>query len=105
FSASAPRRPLSALLPYTTLFRSSTEGPRRSPHLAAFAPGPQRIARLARLPAGAQLGHANGWNPRATVAASRNCGATGRSKVAPADRKSTRLNSSHVKISYAVFCL
>src|SRR5690606_41897188 len=25
--------------------------------------------------------------------------------VRPADRKSTRLNSSHVKISYAVFCL
>src|SRR6266511_5775535 len=25
--------------------------------------------------------------------------------AAPADRKSTRLNSSHVKISYAVFCL
>src|SRR5690606_39453764 len=25
--------------------------------------------------------------------------------VAPRDRKSTRLNSSHVKISYAVFCL
>src|SRR5690554_7353700 len=24
---------------------------------------------------------------------------------APADRKSTRLNSSHVRISYAVFCL
>src|SRR5690606_39308124 len=26
-------------------------------------------------------------------------------EVAPRDRKSTRLNSSHVKISYAVFCL
>src|SRR5690606_41713333 len=26
-------------------------------------------------------------------------------KVMPRDRKSTRLNSSHVKISYAVFCL
>src|SRR5690606_39726823 len=26
-------------------------------------------------------------------------------KVSPLDRKSTRLNSSHVKISYAVFCL
>src|SRR6266576_3442155 len=26
-------------------------------------------------------------------------------RVAPADRKSTRLNSSHVEISYAVFCL
>src|SRR5690606_41656738 len=25
--------------------------------------------------------------------------------ISPADRKSTRLNSSHVKISYAVFCL
>src|SRR5207302_10349321 len=36
--------------------------------------------------------------------------ATGRSYLlrknpAPGDRKSTRLNSSHVKISYAVFCL
>src|SRR5690606_40390182 len=28
-----------------------------------------------------------------------------RRAAAPADRKSTRLNSSHVKISYAVFCL
>src|SRR5204863_8292950 len=28
-----------------------------------------------------------------------------RSRVAAADRKSTRLNSSHVEISYAVFCL
>src|SRR6266498_5307356 len=26
-------------------------------------------------------------------------------RVAPIDRKSTRLNSSHVRISYAVFCL
>src|SRR5690606_39512859 len=29
----------------------------------------------------------------------------GRTKHIPRDRKSTRLNSSHVKISYAVFCL
>src|SRR5690554_7473944 len=29
----------------------------------------------------------------------------GRSGNMPADRKSTRLNSSHVRISYAVFCL
>src|SRR5690606_41100259 len=29
----------------------------------------------------------------------------GRSELAAIDRKSTRLNSSHVKISYAVFCL
>ena len=31
--------------------------------------------------------------------------ATGNSAVAAIDRKSTRLNSSHVVISYAVFCL
>src|SRR5690349_23962684 len=28
-----------------------------------------------------------------------------RARVRPVDRKSTRLNSSHVEISYAVFCL
>src|SRR5207302_9768980 len=31
--------------------------------------------------------------------------ASGSGASAPLDRKSTRLNSSHVKISYAVFCL
>src|SRR2546430_12723845 len=30
---------------------------------------------------------------------------TGRSSTPPSDRKSTRLNSSHSQISYAVFCL
>src|SRR5207302_11489651 len=33
------------------------------------------------------------------------CAAVSRAEPAPEDRKSTRLNSSHVKISYAVFCL
>src|SRR5690606_39674066 len=32
-------------------------------------------------------------------------GTAGRSSRPPIDRKSTRLNSSHVKSSYAVFCL
>src|SRR5690606_40652667 len=32
-------------------------------------------------------------------------GDPGRRRARPLDRKSTRLNSSHVKISYAVFCL
>src|SRR5207302_6085228 len=40
--------------------------------------------------------------PRRT-SARRGCGPTRRR--AEVDRKSTRLNSSHVKISYAVFCL
>src|SRR5207253_10338577 len=33
------------------------------------------------------------------------CGPTGSGKSMTLDRKSTRLNSSHVAISYAVFCL
>src|SRR5690349_23443131 len=51
-------------------------------------------------------------SPSAAIAPSRRAGLTdgGRSPPAPAqtargDRKSTRLNSSHVEISYAVFCL
>src|SRR5690606_39930371 len=37
--------------------------------------------------------HASAWSERASISSS------------SIDRKSTRLNSSHVKISYAVFCL
>src|SRR5262245_62299319 len=33
------------------------------------------------------------------------CGALGDTRMNPTDRKSTRLNSSHLGISYAVFCL
>src|SRR5690606_40117479 len=47
--------------------------------------------------------HADGQPDRAAGARR---GGTRRARVAPRlDRKSTRLNSSHVKISYAVFCL
>src|SRR5262245_64962909 len=76
----APRPPSSTLFPYTTLFRS---------HLDAAGLG-ERLHRRAgplRLPA-VRLRQAEGPRHRA-----------GR------DRKSTRLNSSHLGISYAVFCL
>src|SRR5690606_39892818 len=48
------------------------------------------------------------WTSRCTHASLRitaGGGAIGRGSLASLDRKSTRLNSSHVKISYAVFCL
>src|SRR2546421_7765213 len=84
------RPPRSTLFPYTTLFRSSG-GRKHSPvphHVAdgstAFPVGP--IVRQF-------VGIAEGL-------ASRTIGPTGK-----ADRKSTRLNSSHDQISYAVFCL
>src|SRR2546426_2131137 len=73
------RPPRSTLFPYTTLFRSN-EGHR----YADFVPGTDKVAEygIAALIAGG-------------VAA----------KAGLLDRKSTRLNSSHLVISYAVFCL
>src|SRR5690349_22191661 len=87
------RPPRSTLFPYTTLFRSTRHDARRRDRLHGplHRPGRRRHARQAddrRDPAGRDptrppavpLRHAE-------------------------DRKSTRLNSSHVEISYAVFCL
>src|SRR5256885_9672236 len=83
------RPPRSTLFPYTTLFRSgsrglSRRGRRRSTIVGAHRPSHPRpgTARVGR-----QRGHRG---PLIQV--------TG-------DRKSTRLNSSHLVISYAVFCL
>src|SRR2546427_6727457 len=73
------RPPRSTLFPYTTLFRS--------PLRAARAPGRARIRRLARRRARGDPAHARRGGDRGL------------------DRKSTRLNSSHSQISYAVFCL
>src|SRR3712207_7973191 len=80
------RPPRSTLFPYTTLFRSP----------------PQRVRR-----AGDRRGDGAG-QPLALQARDRPRDALPdrRDEVRPAqDRKSTRLNSSHANISYAVFCL
>src|SRR2546429_5920974 len=73
------RPPRSTLFPYTTLFRSP-----RVPHGAA--PPPLRA-----------LGLGGAEDRRALLDRLLRPG--------PPDRKSTRLNSSHGYISYAVFCL
>src|SRR2546421_7293140 len=70
------RPPRSTLFPYTTLFRSYEE-PVLADDFAACA----EVARAIRIPV-----------------------ATGENNYSR-DRKSTRLNSSHDQISYAVFCL
>src|SRR3989442_7143699 len=69
------RPPRSTLFPYTTLFRSGVAG------RVLVAAGGARYPR----------------------AAERDLG--GACPIFCRDRKSTRLNSSHVRISYAVFCL
>src|SRR2546430_11571474 len=88
------RPPRSTLFPYTTLFRSAARAPRgraRGSQLAwALSPqrGPARSLGAAfhlQEPRGGERGQL-------------------RSPVVR-DRKSTRLNSSHSQISYAVFCL
>src|SRR5690349_23632846 len=91
------RPPMSTLFPYTTLFRSGggREGRARLHHRRRAAPH-QRPGRLRdrrrRRPADA--------GPQGVAR-----GGGGRRGDRRADRKSTRLNSSHVEISYAVFCL
>src|SRR3712207_9020213 len=74
------RPPRSTLFPYTTLFRSRPFHPGRRRRRRPTRPGRGRDRPLLRL-----------RPPRRALH--------------PEDRKSTRLNSSHANISYAVFCL
>src|SRR5688572_31850454 len=79
------RPPRSTLFPYTTLFRSSCAIPPCPRHLCALdspheAEGDLPLVRI-------HLGELDAH------------------PIAQPDRKSTRLNSSHSQISYAVFCL
>src|SRR5690606_41384355 len=87
------RRPRSTLFPYTTLFRSSK---RRRGEVARRGPPGGREARRQRL---GRQGAGACRRPR------QGRRRQGRQEPGRRDRKSTRLNSSHVKISYAVFCL
>src|SRR5690606_40289829 len=90
-----PRPPTSTLFPYTTLFRSfSQKKPAECTHHLHLHAAPASNPLPALIP------------PLLT----RSVVANGETLQAPTppnstDRKSTRLNSSHVKISYAVFCL
>src|SRR2546426_7279159 len=75
------RPPRSTLFPYTTLFRS----PWALPHALRRHQSGKGGAGIRRFDTGR--------------------GALGRLRLDRGDRKSTRLNSSHLVISYAVFCL
>src|SRR2546422_7868262 len=87
------RPPRSTLFPYTTLFRS--HGKRRN--AARVGIGGNRARTKARPARGARC------HLKLQVTSS----AAGWASLGPSaiDRKSTRLNSSHGYISYAVFCL
>src|SRR2546426_2230912 len=86
------RPPRSTLFPYTTLFRSAPpEGPRRDAQALQGRGAAVRVT-ARRLHPHHQAGPSRGRRRR-----------SGSDRTA--DRKSTRLNSSHLVISYAVFCL
>src|SRR5947209_14360557 len=98
------RQPTSPLFPYTTLFRStvrvSTGAQRRIPIIADSGHRPE-------------VGHLTEHGPEVPADAGAAGGQAAGAAAAPAsagtsgpcsDRKSTRLNSSHANISYAVFC-
>src|SRR5690606_41360114 len=97
-ASSTPTPPASTLFPYTTLFRSDRE------LLASWidrTPELQRelVARLVAILADDVVPAPVTGEAKLAMARAL------REHYARQDRKSTRLNSSHVKISYAVFCL
>src|SRR3712207_8518794 len=84
------RPPRSTLFPYTTLFRS---GPCRRDPCADLGQAPSRATNSHR-------------SSDFTLALLKNATPVNvHNRRSGIDRKSTRLNSSHANISYAVFCL
>src|SRR3712207_7144063 len=93
------RPPRSTLFPYTTLFRSNGVDPLH--HYLR-----PRVAGLPLVAAGGPLRDAVGGE--ATVAREQTLASAptvSMTAMPSLDRKSTRLNSSHANISYAVLCL
>src|SRR3712207_7102513 len=91
------RPPKSTLFPYTTLFRSVGQPAGRR------GPDPGDVRAGVPLAGGLLPGHVRGL---AAPDHHQPVPGHGASPAAdPVDRKSTRLNSSHANISYAVFCL
>src|SRR5690606_40488261 len=104
FSSHIRRHPPLTLFPYTTLFRSYSAPPIRHVDVPRPRILPHSLYHL-RAPAGGLGCHQCALLPVASPELDGAERAVLPIALAAADRKSTRLNSSHVKISYAVFCL
>src|SRR3712207_7031113 len=92
------RPPRSTLFPYTTLFRSPTDTAFENQSL--LDPERQTIVQIDVEPR-----HAAWTFPVAEAVIGDAKAVLAQLLEAAKDRKSTRLNSSHANISYAVFCL
>src|SRR3712207_7439792 len=89
------RPPRSTLFPYTTLFRSHTGG---------RVDDDDCIRRLEHVPGQQRATKCEAEQRRDQQVQQQDQGERQEAPL-PLDRKSTRLNSSHANISYAVFCL
>src|SRR5438034_8054597 len=90
-----PPPPRSPLFPYTTLFRSIVTGAKDAlAKVLAEHDDVDAVWYFGNHAAGAEVERASAGNMKRTWV-----------EWHPRDRKSTRLNSSHTVISYAVFCL
>src|SRR5687768_17896772 len=87
------RPPRSTLFPYTTLFRSVVVGKQATQVILDYDDWSTGVGKHERQPA------------NRVTRIERNICAAGLQHRQHPDRKSTRLNSSHGYISYAVFCL
>src|SRR5688572_30995430 len=87
------RPPRSTLFPYTTLFRSEVSR-------GSGAVDSVRVAVLAALNIADEC-----FRQKEALGKAGNSTRQKANRLAKEDRKSTRLNSSHSQISYAVFCL
>src|SRR3989442_8440619 len=96
------RPPRSTLFPYTTLFRSLPE--RLSTDLSSLAEDQERLSLVVDMTVTAAGVVDASVLYRAVVVNRAKLAYDGGARPSR-DRKSTRLNSSHVRISYAVFCL
>src|SRR5262245_65349397 len=93
-----PRQQSSTLLPYTTLFRSANTG---GPQMNIIGKqGGNRFAGSFFITGTGDKFQGTNLTPELQAQ-----GLSTPQSLAKADRKSTRLNSSHLGISYAVFCL
>src|SRR5690606_41476205 len=105
FSCISPQHPMPLPLPYTTLFRSDQQ---------IFESGKIPVKSLSQItntrhrygiPAGEKARGRHHAIPTLTRVVSETPERIVYAPEETEDRKSTRLNSSHVKTSYAVFCL
>src|SRR3712207_7007588 len=92
------RPPRSTLFPYPTLFRSAGDLP-----LVTSTAGSQLAGARSNSPLTVQSVTGARWGPSEAQRPARTVGQP--PIQSRRDRKSTRLNSSHANISYAVFCL